>query len=118
MSFGATFGAAPAVSQDFAVNSPPSDSVSALSWSPSNDLLAVSSWDGKVRARRSARAAAQRCCSQVRIYQAQGATANGVALFDQGTSGAPPGTASSPVLDVTWTRDGSKVLRCARRCRS
>ncbi|KAI9806199.1 MAG: RNA export factor gle2 [Sarcosagium campestre] len=79
------------LSKDVVLNSPPEDSISALSFSPQSDHLAVASWDKKVR-----------------IYEinSQGGS-EGKALFDH----------EGPVLSVAWskavwhmTQDGSKVV--------
>lgn len=37
------------VSKDVPLSEPPADSISALAWSSSQDLLAVTSWDSKLR---------------------------------------------------------------------
>ncbi|KAL9109452.1 MAG: hypothetical protein Q9227_005960 [Pyrenula ochraceoflavens] len=37
------------ISKDIAINTPPEDSISGLAWHPTADVLAVSSWDSKVR---------------------------------------------------------------------
>lgn len=70
------------IQSDIQLPNGPSDSVSSLSFSPVADFLAVGSWD-----------------SSVRIYEA---------------SNSPSGKASynheGPVLDVCWSKDGSKVL--------
>lgn len=64
--------------QDREVAAPPTDSISALAWSPAADFLAASSWS-----------------SEVRIYQVddQGAS-KGVALYAH----------DAPVLDVCWSK--------------
>ncbi|RSL51802.1 Nucleoporin GLE2 [Fusarium duplospermum] len=71
---------------DVALDSPPSDSVSDLSFSPSlngPDILAVSSWDGKVR-----------------IYEINGqGQSQGRHVYEH----------SQPVLNVDFSKDGSKV---------
>ena len=68
--------------QDVEVPNGPTDSISAISFSPSADLLAVSSWD-----------------NQIRIYEI-GQSINGKAAYSH----------EAPVLDVCWSRDGTKVL--------
>ena len=65
------------LSKDVALNNPPEDSISDLSFSPTADLLAVASWDKKVR-----------------IYEVndQGAS-QGKALFEH----------EAPVLACCWS---------------
>jgi len=65
------------ISKDVAVDNPPSDSISNITFSPKADYLAVSSWDNKVR-----------------IYQIDGSgRSEGKALFDfQG-----------PALSCVWS---------------
>ncbi|CDZ97849.1 mRNA export protein (contains WD40 repeats) [Phaffia rhodozyma] len=65
---------------------PPSDSVSAVSFSPTADILAVSSWD-----------------STVRLYEtnAQGQSQGKAEYKHEG-----------PVMDLCWVPDGSKVISC------
>ncbi|KAL9938781.1 hypothetical protein V8E36_002500 [Tilletia maclaganii] len=93
-SFGAagnTFGQANTAAQqqsaepkDFEVANPPPDSVSSLSFAPQADFLAVGSWDNNVR-----------------VYEVQ-----------QDGSSVPKAMYAheGPVLDVTWSKDGSKIL--------
>jgi mRNA export factor len=65
------------LSKDVALNSPPDDSVSDLSFSPQSDHLAVASWDKKVR-----------------IYQiTQNGTSEGKAYFEH----------DAPVLSCHWS---------------
>lgn len=95
-SFGAprpatTFGtpaAAPAAAQekDIEVSQPPTDGVSSMSWSPTADFLAVGSWDNNVR---------------VYGVEGNGTTVPKAMYSHQG-----------PVLDVTWSKDGNKILSC------
>lgn len=106
-SFGAqsrpTFGAAqtsttPATSQnsaagnaqlqekDIELSQPPTDGVSAMSWSPVADFLAVASWDNNVR-----------------VY---GVEPNGT------TTPKAMYSHEGPVLDVIWSKDGNKILSC------
>lgn len=70
------------VASDVEVPNGPSDSVSALAFSPNADFLAASSWD-----------------NQVRIYEVGQAIAGKAAYSHE-----------APVLDVCWSNDGSKVL--------
>ncbi|KAJ5343810.1 hypothetical protein N7541_008514 [Penicillium brevicompactum] len=72
------------ISKDVALNQPPEDSISDLSFSPVSDHLAVASWDKKVR-----------------IYEIndQGQS-EGKALFEH----------EAPVLSCCWSPDGSKVV--------
>jgi mRNA export factor len=65
------------ISKDVPVESPPTDSISEITFSPKGDFLAVSSWDNKVR-----------------IYQIDGSgRSEGKALFDfQG-----------PALSCAWS---------------
>jgi mRNA export factor len=66
------------LSKDVQLASPPEDSISALSWSPVANHLAVSSWDDKVR-----------------IYDVTNSpTGNGVAVIDFG----------GPPLDCDWSK--------------
>lgn len=71
------------LAKDIEVQQPPEDSISSLSFSPVAELLAVSSWDKKVR-----------------IYEVQnsGQTA-GKALYEH----------EGPVLYTSWMKDGSKL---------
>lgn len=70
---------------DITVNNPPEDSISDLSFSPVKDLLAVASWDKKVR-----------------IYEIDSNTGNnqGLALYEH----------EGPVLSSRWSIDGTKVI--------
>jgi len=70
---------------DMEVPQPPSDSISAIAWSPTADYLAVSSWD-----------------NQVRIYEV-GQTANAI-------QGKAAYSHEGPALDVCWSKDGTKVF--------
>lgn len=71
------------LSKDIEVQQPPEDSISSLSFSPVAELLAVSSWDKKVR-----------------IYEVQnnGQTV-GKALYEH----------EAPVLCTSWMKDGTKL---------
>ncbi|KAL3425717.1 poly + rna export protein [Phlyctema vagabunda] len=72
------------VSKDVTLADPPSDSISALKFSPANDHLAVASWDHKVR-----------------IYDLTSKpTGVGIAImpFD------------GPVLDCHWSKDGRTIV--------
>ncbi|KAI8059444.1 WD40-repeat-containing domain protein [Gongronella butleri] len=71
---------------DIEVTSPPTDGISALAFSSQADYLASSSWD-----------------NQVRVYEVQpsGQTIPKAAYAHEG-----------PVLDVTWSQDGTKVISC------
>lgn len=72
------------LANDVQLASPPEDSISALSWSPVANHLAVSSWDDKVR-----------------IYDVTNAkTGNGVAAIDFG----------GPVLSCDWAKVCSLFL--------
>ncbi|KAG0182377.1 hypothetical protein DFQ28_007445 [Apophysomyces sp. BC1034] len=71
-------------SNDFKLSSPPTDGVSGLAFSPQADFLAVSSWD-----------------NQIRIYEVE-PTGNTVPKASYGHEG--------PVLCVTWSKDGTKVI--------
>ncbi|KAI0692235.1 Poly(A)+ RNA export protein [Cytidiella melzeri] len=72
------------VVNDIELVDPPADSVSSLAFSPKADLLAVSSWDSKVR-----------------LYEvrANGQT-QGLAMYGH----------EGPVLDVCWNKEGTKIL--------
>lgn len=72
------------LANDITVANPPEDSVSDLAFSPQAELLAVSSWDKKVR-----------------IYEVMptGAT-EGRAMFEH----------DGPVLSVRWSADGTRVV--------
>ncbi|KAH8795712.1 putative poly(A)+ RNA export protein [Hyaloscypha bicolor E] len=72
------------LSKDVALQSPPDDSVSDLSFSPQSDHLAVASWDKKVR-----------------IYAiTQNGGSEGKAFFEH----------DAPVLSCHWSPDGTKVV--------
>jgi mRNA export factor len=72
------FGAKPVEPKDIEVPNLPSDSTSALAWSPNADLLAVASWS-----------------NQVRIYQ----------VNDQGQAqGKAEYTHEAPALCVQWSK--------------
>ncbi|ODQ78191.1 hypothetical protein BABINDRAFT_65513 [Babjeviella inositovora NRRL Y-12698] len=69
---------------DITVASPPEDSVSDLAWSPQAELLAVTSWDKKVR-----------------IYEVNASgQSQGRAVYDH----------EAPALSCRWSPDGTKVL--------
>ncbi|EJT98299.1 WD40 repeat-like protein [Dacryopinax primogenitus] len=72
------------VSKDVEVQQPPTDSISWMAFSPTADILAVSTWDNAVRA------------------------------YEMGPAGVTQGkfmyTHEQPVLSVCWSRDGSKVF--------
>ncbi|BFZ54354.1 RNA export factor gle2 [Savitreella phatthalungensis] len=71
------------LSKDIEVQSPPEDSISALSFSPTAELLAAASWDKKVR-----------------IYEvSQTGQTQGKALFEH----------QGPALCVSWSKDGTKL---------
>ncbi|KAN0065812.1 RNA export factor gle2 [Thecaphora frezii] len=72
--------------QDQEVTPGPTDGVSALSFSPAADFLAVASWD-----------------NHVRIYRIDKANPQPVSPWQQYTHEAP-------VLDVCWSGDGAKVI--------
>lgn len=72
--------------KDIEVSQPPNDGISSMSWSPTADFLAVSSWDNNVR-----------------VY---GVEANGT------TSPKAMYSHQTPVLDVTWSKDGNKIISC------
>ncbi|KAG8968128.1 hypothetical protein FRC03_008481 [Tulasnella sp. 419] len=69
---------------DVELTNPPSDSISALSFSPQADYLAVASWDNEVR------------------------------IYAIGPNGQSEGKAmykhEGPVLDVCWSADGAKIF--------
>ncbi|CAH2354520.1 mRNA export factor Gle2p [[Candida] railenensis] len=69
---------------DITLNNPPEDSISDLSFSPQQDLLAVASWDKKVR-----------------IYEIDSNSGQnqGRALFEH----------DGPVLSARWSPDGTRV---------
>ncbi|KAI9676741.1 MAG: RNA export factor gle2 [Trizodia sp. TS-e1964] len=72
------------LSKDIEVKDPPDDSISDISFCPQAELLAVGSWDNKVR-----------------IYEISSTgTSTGRALFDF----------EGPVLSVDWSPDGTKVV--------
>ncbi|KAF7506184.1 RNA export factor gle2 [Endocarpon pusillum] len=71
------------ISKDVALNQPPDDSISDLSFSPTADFLAVASWDKRLR-----------------IYE----------VSEQGQSqGKAEITFDGPVLNCSWSHDGTKV---------
>jgi mRNA export factor len=70
------------VTNDVQIPDGPSDTVSALSWSPTADFLAVSSWDNSVR-----------------VYEV-GNPIQGRASYSH----------EGPALDVCWSSDGTKIL--------
>ncbi|GJJ13087.1 hypothetical protein Clacol_007337 [Clathrus columnatus] len=70
--------------KDIEVSDPPPDSISSLSWSPQADFLAAASWDNNVR-----------------IYEvSSGGQTQGKAMFSH----------EGPVLSVSWSKDGTKVI--------
>ncbi|KAF2139960.1 uncharacterized protein K452DRAFT_231599 [Aplosporella prunicola CBS 121167] len=72
------------ISKDVTVANPPSDSISEISFCPTQDLLAAASWD-----------------SEVRIWQIDnGGNSNPAASFK--TDG--------PALSVAWAKDGSSLI--------
>lgn len=79
-----TLGSNTAVEKDIEVADPPSDSISAVAFSPTADYLAVGSWDNNVR------------------------------IYEVGANGQTQGKAmyghQGPVLSVCWNKDGSKIL--------
>lgn len=77
------FGVKATVVPDYEVTPLQDDSISALAFAPTSDLLAVSSWSGEVR------------------------------LYETGPGKAQPKAAyqhEGPVLSVVWSKDGSKCL--------
>ncbi|GAA6004459.1 hypothetical protein JCM10207_000735 [Rhodosporidiobolus poonsookiae] len=69
---------------DVEIANPPQDSISSLAWSPTADLLAVSSWS-----------------NEVRIYEvAANGTSEGRAMYSH----------EAPALCVKWSKDGSKIV--------
>ncbi|KAG8933122.1 hypothetical protein FRC03_008500 [Tulasnella sp. 419] len=70
---------------DALLSDPPPDSISGLSFSPTGDFLAVSSWDGSVR-----------------MYEISATTgqSQGKAMYNH----------EGPALDVCWSKDGTKVF--------
>lgn len=80
--FGAA--AAPAADKDIEIPQPPEDSISSIEFSPTADYLAVGSWDNNVR-----------------IYEVgQNGQAQGKAMHSH----------QGPVLDVAWSKDGTKIF--------
>lgn len=76
--------AATPAEQDIEVTQPPTDGISSLSFSPVADFLAASCWDNNVR-----------------IYGVeQNGSTQAKAMYSH----------EGPVLDVTWSRDGTKIL--------
>ncbi|KAG9049136.1 hypothetical protein FS837_011055 [Tulasnella sp. UAMH 9824] len=74
----------PAAQPDVEVSDPPTDSISALSFCPTADYLAVASWDNNVR-----------------IYEiSQTGQSQGKAMYSH----------EGPVLDVCWSKDGTKIF--------
>lgn len=71
------------IEADVQVKDGPSDSISALSWSPVSDHLAVSSWDNGVR-----------------VYE----------VGQQGAVGRAAYNHEAPALDVCWSHDGLKAF--------
>lgn len=73
------------LANDITINNPPEDLISSISFSKQQDLLAVASWDRKVR-----------------IYEIDPNTGNnqGRALFEH----------DGPVLSANWSNDGTKVV--------
>ncbi|SGY32640.1 BQ5605_C002g01391 [Microbotryum silenes-dioicae] len=69
---------------DVVVQNTQTDGISALAWSPAADLLAVGSWSNQVR------------------------------IFEVGPNGQNQGrsqyTHEGPVLDVAWSKDGTKIV--------
>ncbi|KAG8878272.1 hypothetical protein FRB97_002671 [Tulasnella sp. 331] len=80
----AFFGAQPTSPADIELIDPPPDSISSISFSPTADFLAVGSWDNNVR------------------------------VYEIDTNGRSQGKAmyshEGPVLDVCWSKDGTKVF--------
>ncbi|KAI9179718.1 hypothetical protein H9P43_005048 [Blastocladiella emersonii ATCC 22665] len=68
---------------DVIVNNPPNDGVSSLHWSPANDFLAASSWNGEVR---------------IWEVSPQGQTMPRFSFTHDG-----------PVLNCRWSKDGTKL---------
>ncbi|KAJ8122525.1 hypothetical protein ONZ43_g1307 [Nemania bipapillata] len=89
--FGTTASAAPAgtttigdLKNDVAISNPPEDTVSDLAFSPTADILAVSSWDNKVR-----------------IYQiASNGASEGKHIYEH----------DGPVMSVDFSKDGNKLV--------
>ena len=72
------------ISKDVALNNPPEDSISDLTFSPTGDFLSVASWDKKVR-----------------IYQvSEQGQSEGKAMFEL----------DRPVLATDWSPDGNQVV--------
>lgn len=71
--------------KDITINNPPEDSISDISFSPQQDLLAAASWDKKVR-----------------IYEIDPNSGNnqGRALYEH----------DGPVLSASWSLDGTQVV--------
>ncbi|KDQ13524.1 hypothetical protein BOTBODRAFT_111302 [Botryobasidium botryosum FD-172 SS1] len=80
----AAFTGATGDTQDVELKDPPTDSVTALAFSPTADLLAVGSWDNNVR-----------------IYEiGSGSQSQGKAMYSH----------EGPVFDLCWSKDGSKLF--------
>ena len=78
-----TTGTSADLAKDIEVQQPPEDSISSVNFSPVAELLAVSSWDKKVR-----------------IYEVQNSGQTvGKALYEH----------EAPVLCTTWSKDGTKL---------
>ncbi|KAI0472774.1 Poly(A)+ RNA export protein [Xylariaceae sp. FL0804] len=71
---------------DVAISNPPEDTISDLAFSPTQDILAVASWDKKVR-----------------IYQIAGnGSSEGKHIYEH----------DAPVFSVDFSKDGQKVVSC------
>ena len=95
--FGAAAQQAAPEQQDIEVGNLPTDSTSAIAFSPTQDFLAVASWSNEVRLGRFQRdrAYSDRKSTQVRIYEvnAQGQSSGKAAYSHEG-----------PALCVTWSK--------------
>jgi mRNA export factor len=104
MSFFGTAGSTSAEPKDAELVDPPSDSISSLAFSsaPQSDYLAVGSWDNQV-------------CLYCRPFQ-QILTffTPKVRIYEINNQGQSQGKAAyahdAPVLDVCWSKDGSKLF--------
>lgn len=76
---------------EFEVAGPPNDSISSLAFSNAGDFLAAGSWN-----------------NEVRIYEVNGKL--------ERTTGRSIYSHQGPVLDVTWNKDGNRVISCGVDC--
>jgi mRNA export factor len=104
MSFFGTAGSTSAEPKDAELVDPPSDSISSLAFSsaPQSDYLAVGSWDNQVRLY---------CCHLQQIFTF---FTPKVRIYEINNQGQSQGKAAyahdAAVLDVCWSKDGSKLF--------